>query len=618
MRFAPVLLLCSCYAESNIKQYNDAPEIQIASHEDNTIIDAGETIFRALISDLNHELDTLEVQWLIDNEVVCTASAPDTNGESICTTSISMGDTQIQAEVRDPEGGFAFDILPFTVESNDPPTTPAVEILPEIAGSGDPLTLNITGSVDPDGDPISYRSVWFKNGTEYATTDQIPPQETQKGEEWSVQVYASDGSLESAPGSDSTVIVNGAPMIELSIDAPDGLYNDRTFECVADIVEPDGDTYTQTYEWSINGVSVGTESTLTLSALIASPNDEVTCTVTATDPENATREVQTSVTLLNRLPSISNLTLSPTAPTTQDMLQLTYVYADEDQDNTTIDISWFVNGSLVQSGGDILDGSFFLRDQTVSVDITPSDAYDTGSTQTLSTTILNSPPQGAVIRIDPENPRETVDDLHCLLETEAYDPDGDLIAHVFSWNKNGSPYTGSTLNIDHTGDGIPGTETTDGDIWECSYIAQDDSLSASPVTIDTEVGPNVCYAYVVNTHEISSCTQNQTQTVENCVPASGVTTCYPQYCDTGETSQPQHNANGSSTGAYCSDWGQCEGNPNYDVSGQSGWDWVSGYWSCTYSTVTVPVTVYGGANCGYYDTCDLQQSTCGTPDSCTP
>ncbi|MAA77705.1 MAG: hypothetical protein CL916_00475 [Deltaproteobacteria bacterium] len=618
MRYTPILLLCSCFAESSIKQYNDSPEIQIASHEDNTTIEEGDTIFRALVSDLNHDFDTLEVQWLIDNDIVCEASVPDASGESLCTTTISIGNTQIQAEVRDPEGGFAFDILPFEVESNAPPTTPVVEILPELAGSGDVLTLSITGAVDPDGDPISYRSVWFKNGTEYATIEQIEPENTQTGDEWSVEVYAFDGSLESSPGSDSTIIVNGAPIIEVSIDAPNGLYNDSTFECVANIVEPDGDTYTHTYEWLINGTSVGTESTLNMSATIASPNDEVTCIVTATDSQNAIRESQESVTLLNRIPTLAALVLSPSAPTTQDMLQLTYTYSDEDQDSVTIDISWFVDGSLVQSGSDILDSALFQRDQNISVEITPSDMYETGNSQTLSTMILNSPPQGAIVRIDPENPRETIDNLHCLLETEAYDLDGDPITHVFSWNKNGSPYTGSTLNTDHTGDGIPGSETMDGDIWECSYVAQDNTLSSTPATIDTEIGPNICYAYVVHTHEVSSCTQNQTQTVENCVPASGITTCYPQYCDTGETAQPQHYSNGSSTGAYCSDWGQCEGNPNYDVSGQSGWDWVSGYWSCTYTTTTVPVTVYGGANCGYYDTCDLQQATCGTPDSCTP
>ena len=41
-------------------------------------------------------------------------------------------------------------------------------------------------------------------------------------------------------------------------------------------------------------------------------------------------------------------------------------------------------------------------------------------------------------------------------------------------------------------------------------------------------------------------------------PASGVTVCYPQYCDSNPSVQ-QHNSDGSSTGASCADWGQCEG-----------------------------------------------------------
>ena len=181
-----------------------------------------------------------------------------------------------------------------------------MKIEPEIAGSGDPLTLNISGSIDSDGDTISYRSVWFKNGTEYATTDQIQAQETQKGEEWSVEVYATDGRLESTPGTDSTVIVNGAPIIEVTIDAPDGLYNDKALECMANIVEPDGDAFTHTVEW-VSTVPNRNRLQHSTFGTHRQSNDTVTCTVTATDTENATREVQESVSLLNRTPQISTL-----------------------------------------------------------------------------------------------------------------------------------------------------------------------------------------------------------------------------------------------------------------------------------------------------------------------
>ena len=617
MKYIPFPFLFACFADSSIKQYNAEPEIQIVSHEDDSIISAGDVSFRALVSDLNNSYDELLVQWLIDNEVVCPATAPSVSEESVCTISIDASISQVQAEVRDPSGAFSFDIISFSVQENRPPTSPNVEISPKPTGSGDTLTLNISGATDPDLDPLSFRSVWFRDGVEYAQSESIPSAVTQKGEVWSVQVYASDGVWESPPAGDSTVIINGAPHILLSIETSGGAYNDSTLSCNATITDPDSDPFTSSYEWSINGIVVGTDPTLELSAAIAHPNDEVICTVTANDTEESSTQ-QSTITLLNREPIVQGLSLSPSVPYTHDDLTASYTLFDPDMDSINIDISWYVDGILIQSGLDWLSHLEFIRNQVVSVDVTPSDPYGTGYTEQQSVLIQNTPPQGAVIRIDPENPREGVDDLHCILETEPYDADGDAITHHFSWNKNGTPYTGTPLHIDYTGDGISASETTDGDIWECEYEAEDQSAFSSILTTDTEIGPNVCYAYRSHSHEVPSCIEYQNQTQETCVPASGVGTCYPQYCDTGETTQPAHNADGSSTGAYCSNWGQCEGNPNHDVSGQSGWSWVSGYWSCTYNTVTVPVTVYGGANCGYYNTCDQEQVSCGTPNNCSP
>ncbi|MEC7988139.1 MAG: hypothetical protein VX278_23435 [Myxococcota bacterium] len=619
MKYFPFVFFCGCFADTSIKQYNDNPEVQIVSHEDAVVLEAGtEIFFRALLSDLNHEMDTLTAKWLLDNEVVCPESTPDAAGESVCLTTVALDNTKIQVEVRDPEGGFAVDSIQFTVESNSPPTTPDVVIAPNPAKSNESLTLQISGASDPDGDDIQYRYVWYRDGVEHSDAEGIDASQTRKGEVWRAVVYAFDGELESEPAEDSVTIVNGAPFIQsVSIESADGLYNTSEVNCVADIVEYDGDAWTANYAWYINGDLAGEEESLVLSPQLASPNDSLSCTVIATDEDGESMSLSAAEVLLNRLPTLTGLTLAPNAPATNQDLQVVYVLSDDDWDNTALSILWSVDGSTVQTGGDTLSHSFYARDQVVSVELTPSDPHEPGVAQTLSTTILNTPPQGAVLRIDPENPREGVDDLHCLLETEPSDVDGDAISHSFSWTQNGTAYTGTTLNVDQTGDGIPGSATANGDIWECSYTASDPDVSANPVTTDIEIGPDVCYAYVSNSHEVSSCTVYETQTQESCVPASGVTACYPQYCDTGETSSPSHNADGSSTGAYCSDWGQCEGS-YIDVSGQSGWDWVAGYWDCTYTDVTVAVTVYGGGNCGYYYTCDLQEASCGTPDACTP
>ena len=70
----------------------------------------------------------------------------------------------------------------------------------------------------------------------------------------------------------------------------------------------------------------------------------------------------------------------------------------------SISIFWFVDGVLVQSGGTVLPTLF--RDQNISVELSPSDPFEISNTETVQTVILNSPPQGAILRIDPENRRD--------------------------------------------------------------------------------------------------------------------------------------------------------------------------------------------------------------------
>jgi len=86
MRVFFLLLLSGCFADTGIKQYNDTPEIEIASHIEGSIFDAGEEVhFRALVSDLNHSNEQLLVQWLMGSNVVCDSAAPTLTGESICS-----------------------------------------------------------------------------------------------------------------------------------------------------------------------------------------------------------------------------------------------------------------------------------------------------------------------------------------------------------------------------------------------------------------------------------------------------------------------------------------------------------------------------------------------------
>jgi hypothetical protein len=55
--------------------------------------------------------------------------------------------------------------------------------------------------------------------------------------------------------------------------------------CSADPVDADGDALTVTRDWTIDGVSLGTDARLDLPTTAAMPGDELVCTVTVTDTE---------------------------------------------------------------------------------------------------------------------------------------------------------------------------------------------------------------------------------------------------------------------------------------------------------------------------------------------
>ena len=59
------------------------------------------------------------------------------------------------------------------------------------------------------------------------------------------------------------------------------IYNDQILTCSATVTDPD-ETLSPTYEWSVNGQSY-TGAVLDLSTTTTTPNDLVTCIVTATD-----------------------------------------------------------------------------------------------------------------------------------------------------------------------------------------------------------------------------------------------------------------------------------------------------------------------------------------------
>ncbi|MEC7987091.1 MAG: fibrinogen-like YCDxxxxGGGW domain-containing protein [Myxococcota bacterium] len=125
--------LLACTNDTNEKVANTPPVVNIVSHE--TSIEALELEsfdLVASISDENHELTELLVQWTLNGTTVCDWSPPENDGTNACSVTFTETDSLVTVEARDPDDAVGTDSRSVSVLPN---TTPTVEILAPLSGS---------------------------------------------------------------------------------------------------------------------------------------------------------------------------------------------------------------------------------------------------------------------------------------------------------------------------------------------------------------------------------------------------------------------------------------------------------------------------------------------------
>jgi len=236
-----------------------------------------------------------------------------------------------------------------------------------------------------------------------------------------------------------------------------------------------GDTESgTTIHWSQNGAHQSQfDGMMTISSTSILKGDSWQVAVTPSDGEDFGATVNSNtVTVLNSLPSISSVTISPSNPTVdEDLTASISGETDNDGDTLAFEYRWYLNGAL-QDGLDDLtivpslatraddvwevevrahDGeghSLWIRSDTISV---------TGDTS-------NNAPTVDSITISPPNPK-TLDTL--VASSTSSDADMDSIVDTqYRWSKNGIMTTISTSTIDST-------MTTKGDLWTVEVRVND-------------------------------------------------------------------------------------------------------------------------------------------------
>ena len=360
--------------------------------------------------------------------------------------------------------------------ANSAPSIASVSLSPTAPQAGDTLTCSYGGFADADGDADASTFAWALGGTSVGS-GAVYPGTPANGDAITCTVTPDDGTDTGTALSVTATVGNSAPSITSVVISPDPATVSDTLTCsYTGFSDPDGDPDASTIAWTVGGTTVGTASTLSTGF---GRDDVISCSVTPSDGTNTGTTLSDTLTVSNTAPSVSAVSLSPSSPATGDTLVASASTSDADGDSLSLGYDWYVDGGYVASGSSTLSGaSYFDRDQTVSVVVTPSDGTDSGSSLTSSTvTVVNTAPSISSVAISPASPAPG-DTLTCAWSGYS-DADGDADASTLAWEVN-STSAGSGSS--------PTGSLADGDVVTCTVTPHDGIDSGSPVSATAVVG----------------------------------------------------------------------------------------------------------------------------------
>lgn len=447
---------------------------------------------------------------LNDQTVTCTATVVDPENDPVTTTyewqdssgavlasgaTIDFSQTSVMpsdvvtcvVSATDPSNATGVGQSAVTIANRSPVLTQTA-IAPTPSYNDSVLTCSSVIS-DLDGQSTTLSYTWQDGtGSTVGTTDVLDLNTIsglQPADILTCVVVGNDGVV-TVSDTASTTLDNRLPMVGSIGMTPNPASISDVLTCsTGGVVDPDGGAVIVNYEWDIGGTVVGAGSSLTYSF---SRGDVVTCTATP-DDANGSQWGQgipatTSLTIGNTAPQITSLTLAPTTVDVTTPVVATSVTTDADGDTVTVSYTWTVSGQVVTGvSGDTLDGTHFARGDSISVEAIPNDGFDDGApaNASIAQPVQNTPPTTPVVAITPTGAVEG-DGLVCEMATPSTDADGDGITYNITWTVQGSPYTGSVLTTNYSGDTIPSGFTVQGEVWECTAAAFDGTVLSGTTT----------------------------------------------------------------------------------------------------------------------------------------
>ena len=352
------------------------------------------------------------------------------------------------------------------------------------------LSCNAAGWTDADSDPEGYRYEWTVNAIPIAANDStLDGVHFDRADSVTCTATPWDGhDVGEALTSNEVLVLNTAPEIlsmRLSTTAP---YTDDSLAVTVASTDADGDNVSLDYAWYVEGTLAGSSATLSGDAF--SKGQTVYVVVTPSDDASSGSSVTSSVaTVVNTVPEITAVSLSPSEVYTSDTISSSVSTYDVDGDTVTVDYLWAVDGGAIAETASSLSGvDWFSKHELIQVTVTPNDGEDDGAAVSSGTlSILNTTPEAPTVAIDPLDPAQG-DDLLCSVEVAAPDTDLDTIDYAFTWTRDGAAFSSSTTTT-LTGDTVLADHTSSGEVWECTVTPNDGEIDGPPHSASVTICP---------------------------------------------------------------------------------------------------------------------------------
>jgi hypothetical protein len=377
------------------------------------------------------------------------------------------------------------------VIGNSTPVASNVTISPNPAFAADTLTCSYSFS-DGDGDPDQSIIQWTNSQGAVVGTNSTLSGIFTGGDQVSCTVTPFDGVVTGTPVVATIVISNSAPSVANVLISPNPADATDTLNCsYSGFVDVDGDPDSSTYAWTMsNGNTVNGTSTLSSGY---QKGDTVTCVVTPFDGTSSGTPVSASIVIGNAAPTVTSVAISPLSPSVNDDLTCTYTFTDPDGDADQSEFEWETTSGGIVGNGSTLSAGNALAGDTVTCRVTAKDGTDTGNTDSASVVIGNSTPVASNVSISP-NPAYAADTLTCSYSFT--DGDNDPDQSTIEWEVQQVP-VGSSASISglyQGGDQVSCTVTPyDGIVYGTPVVATIVISSSAPSVASVLISPDPAY-----------------------------------------------------------------------------------------------------------------------------